>query len=989
MLGDAVSSRFNDLVTTLALSTLLKEAKDARELLELGSKIIEQTFYVFFSPEERDPTRNLIAAKRLGAFYTPIAVAELMASKLLAGRRNASLLDACSGAGMLAGAIVLLQESCSNGYRKIRLVEEDPQVSFWSKELLRGLSRLLRGSAPELEFATGNAAEALAWLSEGDTCSHDVIMNPPYGRMRFTSDTLSNTETKGRTPAAHGDLKRLVATQSNAMRAIFAKHKVGGGVPEASKLFLYLAGQCAKKGAAVVAITPNSWMSGKDGAPVRQLLIGERLVREAFVYKENAKLFSTVNQATCVVTLDPGEKNKLSVICVESGDVNQMKYDDLVVDPARSLQTPGVGSHANALFAKLASYPKFKEASGLLNVRGEVDQTTFKQHFLTGASPLKLVRGEHVRRFVFDHFTDEKKPGYFDPRAVESIGPKRALVQTQRIVGRQCSYARQQRRLLFTVVPEGVVVGNSCNVITAPDKNPEVLHAWVALLNSAVYDWFFRSSNSNNHVANYEIDALPAPKLTDQFTVFLARMSQSLAAAYSSGNEARAIWLEEFLEAAVCALFELTASDIDVVFGREERLDVARVKSVTRKISGGAVLPVPDERGFFNHTEPTLSHLDLLMIRAVKEGGNWQDIPHDIPSARLQQIRDMAKERGVVRTTYYGRLRRDRPSYTISTYFNRPGNGTHIHPALDRTLTSREAARLQSFPDSYVFFGTEGAVRDQIGNAVPPLLGRAIGDHLRKFVDARTCVDVFCGAGGLSLGLEAAGWDCVCAIDNNDAALQTYAFNRISKFEDEECKAGPLVLNRDLSSGTALDSAIDAVRESLAGQQLGLLAGGPPCQGFSHAGFRNLSDARNDLAVAYLAMARALQPAIFVLENVEGLLTFNKGKVAAEIVESLQELGYTVSLPVWKLAAEEYGVPQMRRRVFFVATRFGVEIQPPAAIHQRCMGRWKASSTGAINFALPEPRSVAEAFSGLSMPAVGSRALFDVWLDSRLRAPGV
>src|SRR3989344_4523409 len=119
----------------------------------------------------------------------------------------------------------------------------------------------------------------------------------------------------------------------------------------------------------------------------------------------------------------------------------------------------------------------------------------------------------------------------------------------------------------------------------------------------------------------------------------------------------------------------------------------------------------------FNHVTYSLSDNDLKMVKSIPEGGNWKNIPKSIPSKRLEQIR-----RSGGRTTLYGRLSWNKPSYTISTYFNRPGNGTYIHPSEERVISAREAARLQSFPDNYIFEGSKTSYCKQIGNAVPPLL---------------------------------------------------------------------------------------------------------------------------------------------------------------------------------------------------------------------------------------------------------------------------
>ncbi|MBP7845989.1 MAG: DNA cytosine methyltransferase [Candidatus Pacebacteria bacterium] len=80
----------------------------------------------------------------------------------------------------------------------------------------------------------------------------------------------------------------------------------------------------------------------------------------------------------------------------------------------------------------------------------------------------------------------------------------------------------------------------------------------------------------------------------------------------------------------------------------------------------------------------------------------------------------------------WGRLEKNKPSPTIVTRFDTPSNGKNSHPFLNRAITAREAARLQSFPDSFIFYGPKSSVIKQIGNAVPPLLGKALADHIKK-----------------------------------------------------------------------------------------------------------------------------------------------------------------------------------------------------------------------------------------------------------------
>lgn len=162
-------------------------------------------------------------------------------------------------------------------------------------------------------------------------------------------------------------------------------------------------------------------------------------------------------------------------------------------------------------------------------------------------------------------------------------------------------------------------------------------------------------------------------------------------------------------------------------------------------------------------------------------------------------------------------------------------------------------------------------------------------------------LDLFCGAGGLSLGFERAGFDVVKAVDIDPYSVQTYNYNR--KKEVAEVKSVIDVDNDYLKSLGHIDGMI----------------GGPPCQGFSTAGQRIIDDDRNKLYREYFRILEYVHPRFFVIENVTGLLTFAKGAVKNDILKRAERLGYKVFYKV--LDSSEYGVPQVRLRVIFVGIR--------------------------------------------------------------------
>ena len=163
-------------------------------------------------------------------------------------------------------------------------------------------------------------------------------------------------------------------------------------------------------------------------------------------------------------------------------------------------------------------------------------------------------------------------------------------------------------------------------------------------------------------------------------------------------------------------------------------------------------------------------------------------------------------------------------------------------------------------------------------------------------------IDLFCGCGGLSKGFEMAGYNIMLGIDNNEAALKTFEHNH------KNSKA----LNADLSDPKTFDEINNIVGK----RSIDVIIGGPPCQGFSLTGKRQFDDERNKLYLAMIETVRRFRPKAFVIENVPGMASLYNGEVHDEIIRRFQCMGYSVNSKV--LCAADYGVPQIRQRLFFV-----------------------------------------------------------------------
>lgn len=184
-------------------------------------------------------------------------------------------------------------------------------------------------------------------------------------------------------------------------------------------------------------------------------------------------------------------------------------------------------------------------------------------------------------------------------------------------------------------------------------------------------------------------------------------------------------------------------------------------------------------------------------------------------------------------------------------------------------------------------------------------------------------IDVFSGCGGLALGLHNAGWQGTFAIEKSADAFSTLKFNLIDKNNNFKWPEWLSKTNHDINEVIAKYSKeLRALRGTVS-----LIAGGPPCQGFSMAGRRREDDERNKLIDSYIKFVKLIQPEILFFENVKGFtIGFKKDNKRGEaysvyVVEQLKKLGYDVKGQI--IDFSEYGVPQKRQRYILVGTKKG------------------------------------------------------------------
>lgn len=185
--------------------------------------------------------------------------------------------------------------------------------------------------------------------------------------------------------------------------------------------------------------------------------------------------------------------------------------------------------------------------------------------------------------------------------------------------------------------------------------------------------------------------------------------------------------------------------------------------------------------------------------------------------------------------------------------------------------------------------------------------------HAARELNAPTVISTFAGGGGSTTGYHMAGYDELLAVEWDDHACETLRLN----YPNLQIWQGDIA---NLSVHEVLE------RTNLKAGQLDLLDGSPPCQGFSISGKRILNDPRNQLFREFTRLLTGLQPRVFVMENVSGLVKGKMKTIFLEILAELKNCGYQITVSV--VNASYLGVPQNRERVIFIGVRNDLDIKP-------------------------------------------------------------
>lgn len=750
-----------------------------------------------------------------------------------------------------------------------------------------------------------------------------VITNPPYKNLKHDTKKYNAEMSK--------DYKDYYAKISKEVKKNFKYSN--SGIVNIYKLFVEeIIDSYTNDNALISLLIANTILSDKSCENLRDYIIKNHKIINIKTIDENNS-FIEAQQSLCTLLIRKNQPTTKFHIYnfSDSKSVNVNIKDLLKIQNGNAIFM--LSDYEANILSNLSKFNKIKELDFIKNMRGELDLTLYKDYITKEETNYTLVRGRHINEYQIDDRIDE-----FVKDDFINICTKSSYSKNERIACQQISNMNKQRRTIFSYIPKNYILGNSCNFISVEHNLFNIdIYYLLGLLNSNIINWYFNFFNSNNHISNYEIDEFPIPiegneikKISELVKDTIENRSDNtdeinnlvnclygIEEADQKKNKKYKSITNNFYNDIKHLIPTITYDLCDSILFKDYTLDSVLINlnidlsKFDYEVVNGMIDKYKkiNNNQILNHTTFKLSDLDLEMIKNVPPGGNWQSIPAETVK-KSQRLTKISNTGG--RTTLYGRIDYNKPSYTITTYFNRPGNGTYVHPMHNRVISVREAARFQSFDDSYYFYGNKTSLLKQVGNAVPVLLGKAIGDRIISKTGLNRSLDLFCGAGGLTSGFAKAGIKSIMGSDFDKNASITFKINNPESN----------ILCGDITDDETKKQIYDYVKNN----EVDIICGGPPCQGFSLAGKRFIDDPRNQLFKDYIAVVDKIRPKIVVMENVEGLLTFQNGDIYKQIITLYNEMNYKVEGRL--LLASEYGVPQKRKRVIIIAVRNDIDCSP-------------------------------------------------------------
>ncbi len=562
------------------------------------------------------------------------------------------------------------------------------QVSLWdinqdglseAKKAFRALRKL--GIDIKLSVRAGDSFRIANLYQE----KFDIVVtNPPWEMIKPDRRELAELEADAKTKyvALLKEFDAYLATQYPLSQPA---RKFAGWGTDLSRVGLELCHNICKSEGQIGIVLPASFFADAQSQKLRSTILSSGELVDIRSFPAEARLFGGADVSACTLLYRKRARSDQEPLVTRYDKKLRVSSSNKLKISCDRLQEHGyslpvrIGAEATTLFYKLADkFPEWhklegKDPSGLWAGR-EIDETGSKGWLRPKGSGLKFIKGRMINRFAV-----VEQPSQYISKDKWVPPPS---VNYARIAWRDVSRPSQKRRMIAAMIPSGVAAGNSLGVAYFKDGSRSALDALLGVMNSLCFEFQLRCHLATGHVSLSSVRKVRIPTKAE---LLKAEGLQQEVGKILRGK----VSSHELVEALVAKhIYGLSFDEFEIIIDTFEKITEEEKKSLLQEYKDikdrySEVSCDESHAGssveISNHFSARLSELDMSIVRCVQPGGNWKQIPTSIPSKRVETIRQSYARGEGSRSTYYGRLRKDRPSYTINTYFSRPGNGCHIH----------------------------------------------------------------------------------------------------------------------------------------------------------------------------------------------------------------------------------------------------------------------------------------------------------------------
>jgi adenine-specific DNA-methyltransferase len=400
-----------------------------------------------------------------------------------------------------------------------------------------------------------------------------ILMNPPYDRLKpnraeFLRERISDDEDLDFTKYKNRLGEDLNYFRNSGEYEIGNKYSI-----DTYRLFIERSLSLIKQGGHIGFIVPSTLLGDISAAPLRRELILQNKILLLNEFPEGAKIFPGVTQSVCIMVLERGGVSDTidaafgldSIEDTKTSQSLQLKLSNIETSMGKSLVIPRVNNHEWKILEKLHRNPSLESLHWLLCRRGELDLTLHSEFITNKHHYSPLIRGSHITRYSLN-FVSSKVKEFVSITSFKDAYKKSERIQhieSPRIACQQISNRAQRWRLKFSPIMPGTVLANSCNYILTDSKNDDALNYLLGILNSDLLNWRFDISNTNNHVSNRELNALPIvdyTQLKKSRRNIVHELKEEVARLIES-NE----YYSPFIEGSVFHLYGLNRDEADII----------------------------------------------------------------------------------------------------------------------------------------------------------------------------------------------------------------------------------------------------------------------------------------------------------------------------------------------------------------------------------------------------------------------------------------